>query len=71
MLRTVVFFSLITSAHATLDNLVDAAQSFATAIDQQITTDQSESRADRICRKNDGLRGRENLLLQSVEGGDA
>jgi hypothetical protein len=41
MLRTLVFFSLIASAHASLDNLVDAAQSFAAAIDQQITTDQS------------------------------
>src|ERR1700675_4325211 len=42
MLRTLVFFSLITSANASLDDLVNAAQSFATAIDQQITTDQSE-----------------------------
>jgi hypothetical protein len=42
MLRTLVFFSLITSAHANLDDLVNAAQSFAAAIDQQITTDQSD-----------------------------
>jgi hypothetical protein len=42
VLRTLVFFSLITSAHASLDNLVDAAQTFAAAIDQQITTDQSD-----------------------------
>jgi hypothetical protein len=42
VLRTLVFFSLITSAHANLDNLVNAAQSFAAAIDQQITTDQSD-----------------------------
>jgi hypothetical protein len=42
MLRTLVFFSLITSANASLDDLVNAAQSFATAIDQQITTDQSD-----------------------------
>jgi hypothetical protein len=42
VLRTLLFFSLITSAHASLDNLVDAAQSFAAAIDQQITTDQSD-----------------------------
>jgi hypothetical protein len=42
MLRTLVFFSLITSARANLDNLVDAAQRFAAAIDQQITTDQSD-----------------------------
>ena len=42
MLRTLVFFSLITSAHASLDNLVDAAQSFAAAIDQQITIAQSD-----------------------------
>jgi hypothetical protein len=34
VLRTLVFFSLITSAHAILDNLVNAAQSFAAAIDQ-------------------------------------
>jgi hypothetical protein len=42
VLRTLVFFSLITSAHASLDNLVDAAQSFAAAIDQQITIAQSD-----------------------------
>jgi hypothetical protein len=42
VLRTLVFFSLITSAHASLDNLVNAAQSFAAAIDEQITTDQSD-----------------------------
>jgi hypothetical protein len=42
MLRTLVFFSLITSSNASRDHLVNAAQSFATAIDQQITTDQSE-----------------------------
>jgi hypothetical protein len=42
VLRRLVFFSLITSAHADLDNLVSAAQSFAAAIDQQITTDQSD-----------------------------
>jgi hypothetical protein len=42
VLRTLVFFSLVTLAHASLVNLVDAAQSFAAAIDQQITTDQSD-----------------------------
>jgi hypothetical protein len=42
VLRTLVFFSLITSAHANLDNLVNASQSFAAAIDEQITTDQSD-----------------------------
>jgi hypothetical protein len=42
VLRTLVFFGLITSAHANLDNLVNAAQSVAVAIDQQITTGQSD-----------------------------
>jgi hypothetical protein len=42
VLRTLVFFSLITSAHANLDNLVNASRSFAAAIDEQITTDQSD-----------------------------
>jgi hypothetical protein len=42
MLRTLVFFSLITSANASLDDLVNAAQGFAAAIDQQTTTDQSD-----------------------------
>jgi hypothetical protein len=42
MLRTLVFFSLITSAHASLDDLVNAAQSFAATIDQQITIVQSD-----------------------------
>ena len=45
MLRTLVFFSLITSAHANLDNLVNAAQTFAAAIDQQITIAQSDPSA--------------------------
>jgi hypothetical protein len=42
MLRTLVFLSLINSAHASLDDLVNAAQSFAAAIDQQITIAQSD-----------------------------
>jgi hypothetical protein len=42
VLRTLVFFSLITSAHANLDNLVGAAHNFAAAIDQQITIAQSD-----------------------------
>jgi hypothetical protein len=42
MLRTLIFFSLITSAHASLDDLVNAAQRFAAAIDQQITIAQSD-----------------------------
>ena len=51
MLRTLVFFSLITSAHANLDNLVNAAQSFAAAIDQQITTDQSDPAPSEFAEK--------------------
>jgi hypothetical protein len=51
MLRTLVFFSLITSSHAILDNLVDAAQSFAAAIDQQITTDQSDPAPTEFAKK--------------------
>jgi hypothetical protein len=42
MLRTLLFVSLITSAFASLDGLVTAAQSFAAAIEQQITTAQSD-----------------------------
>jgi hypothetical protein len=44
MLRTLVFFSLVTSAFVseTLDALVSAAQNFAAAIDQQITTAQRD-----------------------------
>jgi hypothetical protein len=42
MLRTLVFLSLITSAHASLDDLVNAAQSFAAVIDRQITIAQSD-----------------------------
>jgi hypothetical protein len=51
MLRTLVFFSLITSAHASLDDLVNAAQSFAAAIDQQITTDQSDPAPTEFAQK--------------------
>ena len=51
MLRTLVFFSLITSAHASLDDLVNAAQSFAAAIDQQITTDQSDPSPTGLAKK--------------------
>jgi hypothetical protein len=51
VLRTLVFFSLITSAHANLDNVVNAAQSFAAAIDQQITTDQSDPAPSEFAEK--------------------
>ena len=51
MLRALVFFSLITSADASLDNLVDAAQSFAATIDQQITTDQSDPAPSEFAEK--------------------
>jgi hypothetical protein len=42
MLRTLVFLSLITSAYANLDNLGNASQSFAAAIDQQTAKDQND-----------------------------
>jgi hypothetical protein len=69
MLRTLVFFSLITSANASLDDLVNAAQSFAAAIDQQTTTDQSDPAPTDFAEKTIATRTR--ILLQSVEGRNA
>jgi hypothetical protein len=51
MLRTLVFLSLITSAHASLNNLVSASQRFAAAIDKEITTDQSDPAPTEFAKK--------------------
>jgi hypothetical protein len=66
MLRTILFFSLITSAHANLDNLVNAANSFA-ACDLPANRDgPKRSVADRLCGKNQLLRASKISFLDAL-----